>query len=142
MASNTYITVDDIRLYILDRSIEDNPLDKDLSFSDEEILAAMERAARAYNGFPPYVDAVTPDCLPKHDNTFFDAVVQQLYIGEIARISRNDIDYEAGGVSTNLETKRIAHLRRMAAEHGELWRESARQRKVFKNWRDAFGSLG
>lgn len=142
MASDSFITVDDIRLYVLDRTIADNPLSKDLAFSDEEILAAMERAARAYNGLPPYVDCVTAACLQKVDNTFFDAIVQQLYIGEISRMSRNEIDYTAGGVTTNLDAKRIDHLRRMAAEHGELFREAAKAHKVYVNWKNAYGPLG
>jgi hypothetical protein len=142
MASNTCITVEDIRLYILDRTIEDNDMDKDLSFSDEEIIAAMERAAREYNSIPPYVGCVEADALPKNTNMFFDATVQQLYIAELNRMSRNDIDYDAGGVSTNLEAKRIEHLKQLSRDHGERFREAATNLKIHTNWMDGFGKIG
>ena len=141
MASN-YITVDDIRMYILDRFISDNELDKDLSFGDEEILAAMERAAREYNSIPPYVNGARADCLPKDTNMFFDAIVQQLYIAELNRAKRNDIDYDAGGVVTSLEAKRIKHLEDLAKDHGERFREAAQNRKIFINYSNGFGPIG
>jgi hypothetical protein len=142
MASNTYITVDDIRLYILDRSIDDNDFDQDLSFSDEEILNAMARAAREYNSIPPYVNGARADCLPKDTNMFFDATVQQLYIAELNRAMRNDIDYDAGGVVTSMEAKRIKNLQQLAQEHGERFREAARNRKIFINFSDGYGQIG
>lgn len=141
MASN-HITVEDIRLFILDRSIEDNDLDKDLSFTEDEIIAAMERAAREYNSVPPYVNGMRADCMPKDTNMMFNATVQQLYIAEVNRLCRNDLDYDAGGVTTNLEAKRIEHLRRLAKEHGEMFVNEATSRKVHLNWRDGFGALG
>ena len=141
MASN-YITVDDIRMYILDRFISDNELDKDLSFGDEEILAAMERAAREYNSIPPYVNGARADCLPKDTNMFFDAIVQQLYIAELNRAKRNYIDYDAGGVVTSLEAKRIKHLEDLAKDHGERFREAAQNRKIFINYSNGFGPIG
>jgi len=142
-STNTYVTVEDIRLYILDRSIEDNAdWDKDLSFSDEEIMAAMERAAREYNSIPPFVSSASAECLPKDTNMFFDATAQQLYIAEVNRASRNDIDFDAGGVTTSIEAKRIDHMRRLAAEHGENFKEAARARKITQNWMEGFGRVG
>ena len=141
MASN-YITVEDVRLYILDRTLEDNDLDKDLAFSDPEIISAMERAAREYRSITPYVGGADASCLSKETNMFLDAITQQLYIAEINRASRNDIDYDAGGVTTNLEAKRIEHFRRLSSEHGERFREAAKALKIFQNWRAGFGKIG
>jgi len=102
----------------------------------------MERAAREYNSLPPYTSSARADCLPKDTNIFYDAIVQQLYIAEINRLSRNDIDFDAGGVTTSIEAKRIDHLRRLTAEHGERFREAARALKLHQNWMDGFGKIG
>ena len=142
MASNNYLTVDDIRLYILDRSVADNDLDRDLSFSNDEIFAAMERAAREYNSLPPFVNSARAACLPKDTNMFLDGVVQQLYIAWLNRAMRNDIDYDAGGVVTSLEAKRIKHMQQLAQDHGERFREAARNRKVFLNMSEGYGPIG
>lgn len=142
MAFHGYITVDDIRLYILDRSIEDNDMDLDLSFSDEEIMAAMERVAREYNSIPPYVDGASPDRLSKTTNMFFDGILQQLYMAELNRAMRNDIDYVAGNVTTNPEKSRIANLTTLARDHGERFREAVRNRKIFINMSDGYGPVG
>ena len=58
------VTEEDVRMYILDRNIEDNGLDLDLSFSHEEIAEAMRRCAREYNSIPPRVGMVSPENLP------------------------------------------------------------------------------
>jgi hypothetical protein len=117
-------------------------MDLDLSFSDEEIMAAMERVAREYNSIPPFVDGARPDCLQKTTNMFFDGIVQQLYMAELNRAMRNDIDYVAGNLSTNPEKNRIANLTVLARDHGERFREAVRNRKIFINMSDGYGPIG
>jgi len=137
--SNCYLQVDDVRNYIWDRNVEDNDLELDLTFSDEEIIEAMKRCAREYASIPPYVGSVSPGHLPNDTNMFLDGTVAQLYISRLNQLSRNDIDYAAGGVQTNLVKKQIEHMRQLAREHMQRFKEPAMQYKITLNLRNAFG---
>jgi glutathionylspermidine synthase len=142
MARSSNITEDDVRMFMLDRSAADNDLDGDLSFSSEEIADAMDRAAREYNSVPPLVSNIRAQHMNKDTNMFLDAIAQQLYISAVAKLKRNDIDYTAGGVGTNLEAKRIDHYMKLIALHGERFREAAQNIKVAQNLRSAFRHFG
>jgi len=134
----SFITNEDVRLYILDRSIEDNDLDLDLSFSDQEIASAMQRASRAWNSIPPFVSQVIWPHLPADTNVFLDATAEQLYLSLISKLQRNDIDYTAGGVGTNIVSKRIEHLKWQIKECRERWMAVARDIKVTRNINQAY----
>lgn len=136
------LSIEDIRHAILDRSVEDNALELDLAFSDEEIRQAFKRAARDYNSIPPYVGQVDPADLPDDTNIFIDATVCQLYIARLSKLQRNDIDYNAGGVSVELEKRQIAHMREMIEFHRKRFMEAAQARKVSLNLRRAYGRVG
>ncbi len=127
------LTTEDVRMFLLDRDATDNDLELDLAFSDEEIKSAMERAARSYNGIPPYVHNVSPNALPGDTNLFLHAAAEQLLRSLLSKLRRNDVDYTAGGVGVNIVTKRIAHLEREIREHRELWQEEATSRKLYIN---------
>ena len=118
------LTEQDIREYIQDRSAADND-GMGLSFSTAEIASAMKNAARAYNSIPPLVSFVSPDDLSGDTTIFLDAVAEQLYIAERARLMRQDIDYNAGGVVTPIERKRIEHLGNLIKEHADRFRTAA-----------------
>lgn len=138
-----YLTVDDVRRYILDRGIQDNALALDLAFSDPEIKDAMLRAARAFNTIPPIgVMIVNDGALPNDTNIMLDGTVYQLYVSKIAMLSRNDIDYDAGGVTTNLVAKQIKNLRDMAKERLEAFEKAATDLKLAVNIMGAFRVLG
>lgn len=133
------ISVEDVRSYVLDHTVEDNDLVLDLAFSNEEIEDAMKRAARAYNSIPPLnIARVEWNNLPDDTNIFLDATVEQLYITLLAKLIRNDIDYTAGGVTTNLVAKRISHLREHIKEHRALWQQAAGDLKKTANISMAF----
>jgi hypothetical protein len=120
-------------MYIFDRTIEDNDLLLDLNFSEEEISNAMVRAAREYASIPPYTSRVCPSCLPNTTNMFLDAIVAQLYMSEMNKLMRNDIDYTSGNVTTNLVAKRIKHLADLAKLYTERFRTSAKEWKIAEN---------
>lgn len=127
------ITSDDVRMYIFDRNIEDNDLLLDLNFSEEEIANAMVRAAREYASIPPYTSTVSPACLPADTNMFLDATVAQLYMSEMNKLMRNDIDYTAGNVTTNLVAKRIKHLAELYKLYQDRFRAAAKDWKISEN---------
>lgn len=123
---------------MFDRSIEDNDLLLDLNFSEEEIQDAMVRAAREFNSIPPFVSAVHPSYLPTDTNLFLDGCAAQLYISELSKLMRNDIDYTTGGVQTNLVAKRIGHLKELFKLHTERFVKAAKDVKLTTNIHAAF----
>ena len=141
MAASPYITVEDVRHYLMDRTPDDNDLLVDLAYDDNEIRQAMVYSARDYNSVPPQVSCASPECLPAHTNMFLDCIVKHLYIMSIAQLTRNDIDYTAGGVETNIVKKRIVHLRDLIAFHQQQFIETATNQKLLINIDNAFGSF-
>lgn len=138
LMSKNLITVEDIRLFILDNSIEDNALDMDLEFSDSEILEAMRRCAMTYNTTPPLIGSkVSPENFP-YSMVFLHGVAYQLYLSKLHELTRNDIDYNAGGVSTNLVAKRIAHVKGLIQLHKEAFEVQMRELKYVQNANRAF----
>jgi len=138
-----YVTPDEVRHYIEDRNAEDNDFDNDLSFSNEEIQVAMRRAARAYNSILPLgVDVVTPDKMPDVTEMFFDGVIWKLYSARLARLGRNDFDFNAGDVDVSPETKRIAFFGREAKAAEERFKEAAQDVKGTINISSGYGPVG
>lgn len=143
MSALNYITNDDVRMFILDDTVERNDLDMDLSFSDEEVERAMLRAGREYNSITPIgVGSVDPRALPNDTNIFLDATAEQLYLSKLAQLSRNDMDYETGGVSINAERVRIQHFKELIKLHRERWYSRAKEAKMSINIRYAYGRVG
>jgi len=133
MARNPYITIEDVRLFILDRTIDDNDLILDLAYDDSEISNAMVRAAREYNGIPPLCSFADPDALSADTNMFLDGIAAQLYISTLSKLMRNDIDYNSGGVTTNIVAKRIGHLKELIKLHQDRFMQTASDHKKFIN---------
>jgi hypothetical protein len=132
------LKVEDIRHYILDRSAADNDLDGDLSFSDEEIANAMKAAARDYNSIPPYSQTAQANCLPDDTNIFIDGTLKHLYITAVSRAKRNELEYNAGGVTTSNNAAFIKHMTDLIKLHGDMFREAVTNKKLFLNIRRAF----
>jgi hypothetical protein len=142
MSNNHKITEEDVRNYVLDRTIEDNELEMDLTFSSEEIADAMRRCARSYNSITPMVSFVDADCLSSDTNVFLDGVVAQLYISRMSKLMRNDVDYTAGNVGVNIVEKQIKHLGEMAKYHKAEFITAAKAIKCTINTMNAWGQLG
>jgi hypothetical protein len=138
----TYLVEEDIRNFILDRTIEDNELQLDLTYSSEEISDAMVRAGRDYNSVPPFTDSVHPGALPADTNLFLYGTAYHLFLSRISKLSRNDIDYTAGNVGTNPVAKQLQHLQFLAKEMRAEFKEMATHIKVAINVRESFGQIG
>lgn len=136
-----YITVEDVRNFMMDRSLDDNELLMDLAYSDEEIQDGMRRAAREFNSVPPFSQAVEADCLPDDTNIFLYATAEQLCISTLSKLRRNDQEYNAGDMAADATSKRIQHLQAQIKEYRERWREVAHATKVAANLRRAYLSF-
>lgn len=137
-----YITTEDVRAYILDRSPEDNELLLDLEYSPDEISTAMRNTARKFNSMNPFSMFVEPDHLDGTSELFLHGIVYQLFLMTNHKLKRNDIDYTSGGVGTSLEQKKISHLDGLIAFHKEEFEREARAIKLLKNINDGFGAVG
>lgn len=134
----SFLNIEEVRHFVMDRTVEDNDLDLDLSFTDEEITQAMERAARSFNSMPPHIMRVEWNRLPLDTNIFLYATAEHLYRAALGKLRRNDIDYNAGGVATNLAAKRIGHFEKMISEYNQLWTSEAKSIKIAANLSRAF----
>ncbi len=141
--SNSIITVDEIRHYLMDRTPDDNDMSIDLAFTDEEIQKAMVFAVREFNSIPPLgALSADPTRLPGDTMVFVDGTMMHLYTMLIGKMRRNDFDGQAGGVNTNTVRQRIAHLTNAKMEHAERFRETAALLKMTASLRGIRGPVG
>lgn len=137
-----YITISDVRFYIMDRGSEDNPYLLDLAYSDEEISGAMRSAAREYNSVPPLgVETVHPGHLPADTNLFLDGTTAALLRMELLRRGRNNVDYSLGGASASTESTRLARIEAEQKIMHERFKEAASVRKLTINMSSYFGPI-
>ena len=61
------------------------------------------------------------------------AIVAQLYMSEMNKLMRNDIDYSSGNVTTNLVAKRIKHLSELVRFYQDRFRTAAKEWKISEN---------
>ena len=137
-----YLSTEDIRNFMLDRSVMDNTLTMDLAFSDEVIREAMKRCAREFNATPPFVSSTTGNRLPSSNILFLYGTAKQCYLAQLQQLMRNDIDYTAGGVETNLAKKRIEHFSSLIKSLGDEFKDLSYQFKLNINIRRAYGRVG
>ncbi len=121
---NPYLTTTEIREYMQDRRVVEGL--PGLVYDEKDLLTAMRRGAAAYNDEPPVFIKVSPDEMPNDSNACLNAVIEQLYIIELGRLTRNDIEYTAGDVMTSIDRPRIGHLKELIKFHGETFRTAAR----------------
>jgi len=142
MATSEYLTVRDVRLFLLDRSPEDNEAWLDVVHSDEEIQDAMTRAARAFNSVLPLTIFVDGRRLPADTELFLHAVKEQVLLAALERERRNDVAFTAGGVDYNATATRIGHWQKAIQEAHDRWATTAKELKVARNLSECYGAIG
>lgn len=137
-----YLTIQDIREELQDRTPGDNTIDCDLAFSDDEIRHAMKRAAAAYNSVPPLgIDRISWNCLPADTTVFMEAVISQLYKAQIHRLARNQMQWQTGDTTVNFESTRMQSYQQLQQQADQAWKEAARERKMAINRAIVWGSF-
>ncbi len=112
------LDTEDIRHFVLDRTVEDNPIELDLEFSDEEIGWAFRHTAMMFNSIPPFVYTIEgpKDVVDKNlTYPFMIGVIYHLFVGKSAKLSRSDIDYSAGDMQADFTKRRIDYLSKWAS---------------------------
>jgi len=130
---NRPIDAEMVRSFMTSDAIELTTTGVDVEFSPEEITLAMVNAARRYNGIPPFIDSACPDHLPSNTMVFFDAIAAELYALLYRKLSKQDIDYSAGGVQANIVARRLKHVEALRAKHEVDFRQAASDQKRYKN---------
>ena len=138
------IDLEEVRLFIMDRAVEDNVIDLVANyFSDEEIVAAMNRAAQHFNEIPPFISnlSVTNDTLP-YKIYLLNGVAYYLYLSKLQKLSKEDLKYNAGGLAVDLVAQRMSHFQNYLKLFKEDFIQGASADKVATNYGSAFGPVG
>jgi len=144
MSEGNAIDFEEVRLFILDRAVEDNAIDLVVNyFSDEEIQAAMRRTAQAFNEITPYVYnlSVKNNKLP-YKVYLLNGVAYYLYISKLQQLAKEDLSYNAGGMQVDLIGKRIKHFQGYLQMFKQDFLQGAQADKVSTNYQGAFGRVG
>ena len=138
------IDFEEVRLFVMDRAVEDNVLDLvDNYFSDEEILAAMKRAAQHYNEIPPYVsDVSVVDSKLPYKIYLLNGVAYYLYLSKIQKLAKEDLSYNAGGLGVVVISKRMKHFQSNLQMFKQEFVQGATAEKTAANYSQAFGEVG
>jgi len=144
MAKKGAIDFEDVRLFVMDRAVEDNAIDLVANyFSDEEILAAMQRAAQAFNEITPYVyDIEVCDNKLPYKTYLLNGIGYYLYLSKLQKLAKEDLDYNAGGMQVNLIGKRMKHFQTYLQLFKQDFMQGAQAEKVASNYQGAFGQVG
>ena len=144
MANDSAIDFEEVRLFIMDRAVEDNSIDLVANyFSDEEILAAMRRTAQAFNEIQPYVYdiKVSANKLP-YKTYLLNGVAYYLYLSKLQKLSKEDLSYNAGGMQVELISRRIKHFQTNLQLYKEEFLQGAQAEKISTNYKGAYGRVG
>jgi hypothetical protein len=132
---NTF--ADDVRHFIWDRSLDDNEVDMDLAFSDEEIANAMRHTSLSFNAIKPFSITMSGLGLP-NTSWALHGVTYHLLLSRYHRESRNDISYNAGGVTTDRQKTLISHIKEQMQYHREEFYSQARDFKFNVNIENSY----
>ena len=137
---------DSVRLFVLDRSVEDNQIDLDLFFTDAEIDNARALAVSHYNDSPPYSHNIqltdeNKNSLPG-SSMFLHGIAYFLYLSKLMKLQKEDLDYNAGGMNVDLIKRRIAHIKENLALLKQEFLTLLTNTKVHINYNSAFGQVG
>lgn len=135
---------EEVRLFVMDRAVEDNSIDLVANyFSDEEILASMNRAAQAFNEIQPYVYEleVVANKLP-YKMYLLNGVAYYLYLAKLQKLAKEDLSYNAGGMQVDLIQRRIKHFQSNLQLFKQEFMQGAQQEKIADNYKGAYGRVG
>jgi hypothetical protein len=135
--NHSKLTIEDVRHFIMDRTVADNPLLLDLAYSDDEIAQAIRFACLSFNEIPPYVYEVNPECIP-FSMLFMHGAVYHCYLGKMAQLMRRDMDHQAGSMTVDITKRQIANLQVLIKLHKDEFEGMAKQRKISANVSAAF----
>lgn len=140
--AETAVTHDMIRHFIWDRTLEDNPLEMDLAFSDTEIGHARKFCAMMFNSIPPYTVQISADVIPPGwEYSFIIGTVYHLFLAKLMSLQRKDLDYTAGNMTVDINKRRIDYLTKWSQFFKVEAETKIKEQKVIANLNAAYGSV-
>ena len=137
-----FITIDDVREDIKDRTAEDHLVLPDVQFTDGDIEWAMRKACRKFNMIKPYSARMSPEAIPAKFQFMFDGIAWALFSRWTTNVLMNDEDYSAGGVSASVQGKLGKNLQILSKDYLEQFVEEATNYKLITNLENAYGQVG
>ena len=137
---NGPLTTYQLRLYLRDKCAEDNFLLDDTEFKQEELHAMMIKVIDEWNEEPPPGFESNPVDFPYRHN-WAEAVIGELFTMAAYQLRRNKLDYTAGGVQVDDESRWEMYLAR-AKELKAEWKAFIIRKKLQLNIEGGFQSLG
>jgi hypothetical protein len=134
------LTMFEVRLAVRDTCPEINFLIDTVDFKEHEIAWAMRRPIDYWNEVPPPIGEFTAVTFPYRYH-WLEATVGQLLILVAHWMRRNDLDYNAGGVSV-ADTKKWPDYLKMGQERWKAYQDFVKQKKIEINILGAFADLG
>lgn len=136
---NTPISIAEIRLVLRDASPEANELLLTYEFSDTEIAFAITRPIEQWNEIPPPVMLYTPATFPFREH-WRKAAAGILLRSAAIQYARNDLQYQAGGMSVQDKDK-LNQYEKLGQTYQEEWIRFCETKKYQMNMEKAFFSL-
>jgi len=130
-AEKQLLTETDVRSWLRDNQPELNLLIKDLEFSPEEILSAMNNTVDYWNEIPPSIISYKISNFP-HKYHFLMGTCGQLLMMAANRYRRNALQYQAGGMAVNDQAKDAVY-NNAGVNLWNAFREFVRFKKVEHN---------
>jgi len=132
------ITVDMVRLFMMDRTADENFLLDSVEFTDQEILDAFTLVVDKYNTMLPHIDYYTTDSFPYRTEALA-GIAGLLMKMKALNMVRNNLDYTtAEGATINDKSKKQEYLALSQAYEKEF-DDKCRMIKVSKNSNDCYG---
>jgi hypothetical protein len=111
-------TLQEIRMWMMDSSRNENLLLDDVEFKDEQILLALTAPIRHWNEIPPPIEVYTTRNFP-YRGAWISGVLAKLHTMAANHYRRNRLVHQAGGTTIDDLNREREYL----AEGQRLWKE-------------------
>lgn len=135
------VTEEDIRLFLIDKSPDDNPLLDDVEMSTEEIEKAIGIAIDRYNSIPPLVHIITSSSVAPYYLLMLGTCGTLLRMKAV-NLMRNRLDYSQKNGTAVQDKGMGQEYLAVAREMLEEFDTKCRELKVTVNIDNCYGSIG
>jgi hypothetical protein len=135
-----YVTLEDIRLFMIDKRPEDNYLLDDLEFTNEEITSAMNLAIDKFNSISPTIVYYTAQTFPFRYQLIEGTAAILLRMRAI-NLTRNRLNYQSQGGTAVQDKDRAPEYLALAKLLMEDFERESRDLKKNMNTEACYGTL-
>lgn len=138
--SSPLVTMQDLRMFMVDRSASDNFLLDDLEFEDEQMLSAMRLCVDKFNSITPAIAFYTVEDFPWRYELLLGTASILLRMGAV-NMGRNRLDYsDASGTAVQDKNKSQEYMS-MSMAMAQEFDTRCKAIKVSMNAEACYGSV-